>query len=147
MTKQKKELDSLNLKEREFFENSRDNLSAGNFWWNFNKDKNIMVSIEYTGCIENANDIKAILKKQEKAHSRYYKLCDSLNLIQYNLTLLDNNIAQDYVFDLADDEDFGIILAFFKRYNKDSLNNEIFDKTYPIAKKMQSQNYLFYTQK
>ncbi|MGX2981678.1 hypothetical protein [Helicobacter sp. 23-1045] len=130
-----KELDSLKLEKREFFENIRDNLSMGNFWWNFYKDKNISVRIDYIGCIENTNDIKAILAKQEKTHDKYRKLYDSLNLIQYNLTLLDNNIAQDYAFDLANDEDFGIILALFKRYNKDSLNDEIFDKTYPIAKK------------
>lgn len=51
--------------------------------------------------------------------------------------LKEDNIALNEVFELKKERDSSIIEAFFKRYNKDTLNDKIFDKTFNIAKKLE----------
>lgn len=55
-------------------------------------------------------------------------------------SLLNNdNIALNEVFELKKESDANVIKSFFKRYNKDKINDKIFDKTFHISKKFETK--------
>lgn len=55
-------------------------------------------------------------------------------------SLLNNdNIALNEVFELKKEPDANVIKSFFKRYNKDKINDKIFDKTFHISKKFETK--------
>lgn len=62
-----------------------------------------------------------------------YKFAKILQSALYERDLLKNNIALNQIFDLSNECDSCVIEEFFKRYNSDEKNAEIFDKTLLVA--------------
>lgn len=85
---------------------------------------------------DKAKDLVKISSLQNILREKITKSYRNFGFATYKLDLLYNNIMQDYTFDLDNEHDFSIIEVFFKRYNNDLINNEIFDKTYLVAQKL-----------